>query len=178
MFMDYGEANMDKKVLKVLNEQVNHEFFAAYLYLSMSTYFEAENLKGFANWMRMQYEEEIIHALKIFDYIHDRGEHVVLMQIDTPKAKWKSPLEAFSDAYAHEQKVTALINNIIDVAEKAKDRATMSFMQWYIDEQVEEEAQTSELVDKLKLIKDNPYALLMIDKELAGRAAPAQPAAA
>lgn len=160
---------IDKKVLKLLNEQVNHEFYAAYLYLSMSANFESKSLKGFANWMRVQYEEELIHALKIFDFIGDRGEQAILTQIATPKASWKSPLEAFADAYKHEQKVTALINNLVDVAEKAKDRASYSFLQWYVDEQVEEEAQTSELVDKLKMIKDNAHALLMLDNELGGR---------
>ena len=164
-----GIKMIDKKMLQALNEQVNHEFYAAYLYLSMSAYFASENFKGFANWLRKQANEEVEHAMKIFDHINERGDKVVLTQIETPKEKWKSPLEAFTDAYKHEQKVTGLIHKLVDLATKVKDHASYSFLQWYVNEQVEEEAQTLEIVDKLKMIKDHTSGLLLLDKELGSR---------
>lgn len=160
---------IDKKMLQQLNEQITHEIYSAHLYLAMSAHFESTNLKGFATWMRIQYQEEIIHAMKIFDFINSRGEKAIIAQIGAPMTTWESPLEAFSDAYKHEQKVTALINALVDTAENLKDRATYSFLQWYVDEQVEEEEQTSDVVGKLRLIKDNPHALLMLDSELGAR---------
>ena len=119
--------------------------------------------------MRKQASEEIEHAMKIFNYINERGDKVVLTQIATPKEKWQSPLEAFTDAYKHEKKVTGLINKLVELASELKDHATYSFLQWYVDEQVEEEAQTSEIVEKLKMINDQTCGVFMMDKELGAR---------
>lgn len=164
-----GRIMIDKKILQVLNEQINAELYSSYLYLAMSAHFESVNLKGFAKWMRAQAKEEVAHAMKIFDYINERGGRVILTQIATPKEKWHSPLEAFTDAYKHEQKVTAMINKLVELASKTKDYATHSFLQWYVDEQVEEEAQTSEIVEKLKMIKEQTCGIFILDKELGAR---------
>jgi ferritin len=158
-----------KSMQDVLNKQVNHEFHAAYLYLSMAAHFEEENFKGFANWMRKQAEEEKGHAMKIFNYVIERGGKVTLAAIDAPKTAWTSPLEAFEDAYKHEMKVTDLINAMMDKAIEEKDHASASFLKWFVDEQVEEEASTEEVVQKLKYIGENKNGLYMLDKELGQR---------
>ncbi len=160
---------MDKKMLKALNEQINAELYSAYLYLSMSAWCESKNLKGAANWLRAQTQEEIVHAMKIHDHVNERSERVDLKAIDEPPKEWDSLLAAFEDAYAHEQKVTGLINGLVDLATEVKDHATYNFLQWFVAEQVEEEASTSEVVEKLKLVKDVPGALFMIDQELSTR---------
>jgi len=160
---------LDKKMLQKLNEQINHELHSAYLYLSMAAYFESMNFKGFAHWMKKQAQEEQVHAMKFFDYIYDRGDKVELTQIAAPEKKWKSPLAAFEAAYKHEQKVTGLIHALVKLANEQKDYATASFLQWYVDEQVEEEASADEIVQQLKLVGDNGPALLMLDKHLGAR---------
>jgi ferritin len=160
---------INEKVLKALNEQINKEFFSAYLYLSMAADFEAKNFFGFSKWMRVQAGEELKHAQKLFDYVLERGGQVDLQAIEKPKQTWESPLKAFQDAYEHEQSITNSINKVYETAQSEKDYATMEFLQWYIKEQVEEEAQTDQIVKKLEMIKDMPAGLIIIDQELGHR---------
>ena len=159
------------EIQEMLNKQINAELHAAYLYLSMSTCFEVKNLTGMAHWMRQQWQEEIGHAMRIYKYVFERAGEVTLMQIDAPKTEWKSALEAFEDAYAHEQKVTGMINDLVGAAIKADDHATTSFLRWFVDEQVEEEAHTLDIVDKLKMIGEAPMGVFMLDRQLAQRGA-------
>lgn len=160
---------LKKKIQDAINAQINAELYSAYLYLSMAAYFESVNLKGFANWMRVQDQEERFHAMKFYNYVIERGGKVLLTAIDSPETAWKSPLAAFTAAYEHELKVTAMINGLVDLAIKESDHATASFLQWYVNEQVEEEANVDGVVQQLKLGGDNSSALFMIDKELAAR---------
>lgn len=160
---------LSERTQKALNEQVNAELWSAYLYLSISAYFESENLGGFANWMRIQADEEVEHAMRIFDYVNDRGGRVKLHPIDDVPSSWNSPLEAFRETFEHEKKVTGLINDLVDLAEEEEDRATYSMLQWFIDEQVEEEDSVEEIVEKLQLVGDNPNGLLSLDRELGQR---------
>jgi len=160
---------MKEKVYEELNKQVNMEIYSAYLYLSMATYFDAENLKGFSHWMKMQYEEEMEHAMKIYDYLYDQGQRVILTQINAPQSKWESPLFAFEDAYSHEQLVTSLINRLVDLVVGEKDHEANVFLQWFVTEQVEEEATADGVVQKLKLIGSSAKELLSLDRELAQR---------
>lgn len=160
---------INEKVGKILNEQVNKELYSAYLYLAMSAYFSDMGLLGFANWMRIQAQEEQAHAMLIYDFLLDRGEKVILTSIDAPQTAWSSPIAVMEEVAIHENYVTGLINNIISVAEEAKDRATMSYMNWFVDEQVEEEANAKEIIDKLKLIGDDKSALYLLDKDLSAR---------
>ena len=160
---------MKKIIEKAINKQINAEFWSAYLYLSMSAYFESINLSGFANWMIMQTQEEINHAMRLYNHVVERGGRVMLDAIDKVETEWKSPLHVFQETYKHEQKVTGLIENLVDLAEKEKDRATLNMLQWFIDEQVEEESSAAEIVGKLKLIGENGNGLFMLDGELAQR---------
>jgi ferritin len=156
-------------VQEVLNKQVNAEFWSAYMYLSMAAWFEEKGLKGFANWMRVQFQEETAHALKFFNYITDRQGKAVLEPIAAVPTEWTSILNVMEETYQHELKVTELIYNCLEVAEKGKDRATMSMLQWYVDEQMEEESNVDEIINQLKLIGDNGQAIYLLDKELATR---------
>jgi ferritin len=160
---------LNQKVKKVIDEQINAEIWSAYMYLSMSSYFAAEGLNGFANWMRVQWQEELTHALKFFDYLVERGVQPILKPIDKVPAKWTNTLHAMEETLKHEQHVTALINNIMDIAIEEKDHATKSMLQWFIDEQVEEEANAQEIIDSLKLIGDKGHGVFMLDKELKTR---------
>jgi ferritin len=160
---------MDKKIEKAFNEHLNAELFSSYLYLSMANYFEAENLEGMASWMAIQTDEERMHAMKFIDYINDRGGRVVLDQIDKPKTDWDSPLAAFQEAYEHEQLISSKINELVDLSIKENDHAANTFLQWFVSEQVEEEAAAQTIVGKLELIRDNPMGLLMIDQQLGQR---------
>lgn len=160
---------MNTKVVQKINEQIKHEFDSAYLYLAMSVYFEEQNLSGMATWMRLQASEEQMHAMKFFDHLKSRGAKIELLALDKPKQNWKSALDAFSEAYKHELKVTALIHNLVTVANKEKDYASNSLLTWFIDEQVEEEENASVIVEKLKMIKDDKPMLMMLDKELGTR---------
>ncbi|MBN2689761.1 MAG: ferritin [Gammaproteobacteria bacterium] len=157
---------LNKKIQDALNKQINYELYSAYLYLSMSAYFEDLNLAGFANWMRDHFQEETMHAMKIFDYINQRGGHVELSEIAKPDHTWKSAQDVFTNTLKHEQFITSLINGLVNLAREEKDHATESFLQWYVNEQVEEEATVNDILQQLKLIKDNTGALLMLDKEL------------
>jgi len=158
-----------KKVQDAINEQINAELYSAYLYFSMEAYFHSINLKGFANWMRVQTKEEMVHGMKFFEFIKDRGGRINLKTIEGPQFDWKSPLDAFQEIYKHEQKVTDLINKLVDLSLKESDHATNTFLQWFVTEQVEEEAAADEIVQKLKLIGKDGSGLFMIDQELAQR---------
>jgi ferritin len=160
---------IDEKMQEALNKQLNAELYSAYLYLSMSAHFQSVNLGGFANWMRVQAREELLHAMKFYDYVNERGGRVLLSPVDEPPSQWDSPLAAFEHVYQHEQKVTGLINKLVDLAMEARDHATNNFLQWFVSEQVEEEASADEVVQKLKLVGDDPSGLFMIDRELAQR---------
>jgi ferritin len=160
---------ISKKMEKALNEQVNAELFSAYLYLSMEAYFKSLNLNGFANWMRVQTQEEVAHAMKIYEFINERGGRIILKAIDGPDTEWESPLEVFKAVYEHEQKVTGLINNLVNLAIEEKDHATNTFLQWFVNEQVEEEASADAIVQQLKIMADAPGGIFMLDRELAQR---------
>jgi len=160
---------LSKKMEAAINEQINAELYSAYLYLSMSAWFEGKNLKGFANWMYIQWQEETAHAMKFFNYVNERGGSVVLKAIDKPKASWKSIIEVYAETLKHEQHVTALINNLVNIAVSEKDHATNNFLQWYVAEQVEEEANATGILEELKLIEGKGPALLMIDREMKQR---------
>ncbi len=160
---------ISKKMVKALNEQVNAELFSAYLYLSMEAYFKSLNLNGFANWMRVQTQEEISHAMKIYEFINERGGRITLKAIDGPQTKWDSPLVVFKAVYEHEQKVTGLINDLVDLAIKEKDHATNTFLQWFVNEQVEEESSADDMVQQLKMMEKAPGGMFMLDRELGQR---------
>jgi len=158
-----------KKMEEALNGQLNAELYSAYLYLSMAAYFESVDLAGFANWMRVQTQEEQFHAMKFYDYIIERGGRVILRSIDAPPADWDSPFAAFKATLEHEQKVTGLINDLMYLAREEKDNASEIFLQWFVNEQVEEEDNVSKVLGQLKLIKDSPQALFIMDKEMGQR---------
>ena len=160
---------ISKAIQDALNAQINAELYSAYLYLSMSAHFQSQNLPGFANWMRVQTQEEMVHAMKFFDFINERGGQVHLQAIEEPSTTWESPLAAFEAAYTHEQHVTSLINGLVDLAAAESDHASGIFLQWFVTEQVEEEANADAVVQKLKLMGDAANGLFMIDRELALR---------
>jgi ferritin len=157
------------KMQGAINSQINAELYSAYLYLSMSSYFASLNLDGFANWMRVQAQEEQLHAMKLYDYLLERGGRVLLGSIEAPPTEWASPLDAFEAVYSHEQKVTSLIHGLVNMAADEKDHATSIFLQWFVSEQVEEEASASGIVEKLKLMAQAPGGLFMLDRELGQR---------
>ena len=161
---------ISEKMEKALNGQPNAELYSGYMYMSMHAYFKAVNLDGFANWMFCQAQEELTHAMKFYDFIISRGGRVELTQIDAPPTEWDSPLAVFEATLAHEQKVTGLINDLVEMALEAHDHATNICLQWFVTEQVEEEESVLEIVDQLKLIADDRGALFMLDRELGQRA--------
>jgi len=158
-----------KKIEKALNAQINAELYSAYLYLSMEAYFRSLNLNGFANWMRVQTQEEMFHVTKMYNFLDERGGRITLKAIDGPPTEWNSPLAVFEAAYAHEQKVTGLINDMVNLAMEEKDHATNSFLQWFVNEQVEEESSADNIVQQLRMMKDAPGGTYMLDRELAQR---------
>jgi ferritin len=162
---------LGKTLQDAMNEQIKNELYSAYLYLSMSAYCEAANLPGFAHWMRMQAEEEVSHAMKFYQFIHERGGRVVLQAIDQPPVEFQSPLNAFEQTLEHEQKVTAMIHDLYTLAVQEKDYASQAFLQWFVTEQVEEEDSATQIVETLKMIGDKGHALLMLDRELGRREA-------
>lgn len=164
---------MNEKIQDAFNEQLNAELYSSYLYLSMANYFAAENLDGMAAWMRIQTDEERIHAMKFLDQINERGGRVVLKQIDEPKIEWASPLEAFEEAYGHEQLISSKVNALVDLANAESDHAANAFLQWFVSEQIEEEATAQTIVEKLKKVGDNPLGLFMMDEQLGQRTAAA-----
>ncbi len=157
------------KIEKAINEQINAELYSSYLYLSMAAYLESINRNGLAHWMEIQAQEEVKHAMKFYKYVYEKGGRVTLKEIDSPPTEWKSPLDAFEDAYNHETKVTALIHDLVHLARAEKDIATENFIMWYVEEQVEEEASADEFVQKLKMVKDSPNGLFMLDREAGQR---------
>ncbi len=160
---------LKKTMQDALNAQMNAEIYSAYLYFSMSAYFESLNLKGFANWMRVQAQEEMMHAMKFYAYILERGGRVMTAAIDAPPTDWDSPLAVFTNTHEHEQKVTSLIHALVDLAVKEKDHATANFLQWFVGEQVEEESSADAIVQQMKLAGEAPHALFMLDKEYGQR---------
>lgn len=160
---------ISQRMEEALNKQINEELFSSYLYLSMSAHFENMSLSGFANWMRIQSQEESFHGMKLFDYVNERGGVVKLKAIEAPKLEWNSIIDIFEETLAHEQHITSKINELMKIAQEENDFATSSFLQWYVSEQVEEEATAGEILDQLKFIEDDKRALLMIEREMRGR---------
>ncbi|MDR1327528.1 MAG: ferritin [Heliobacteriaceae bacterium] len=160
---------ISQKMGNAINDQINAELFSEYLYLSMQAYFQRINLLGFANWMDVQVKEERAHGMGLFNHLIERGGKVELLAIDKPKTDWSSALEVFEAALEHEQFVTGRINSLVTVAEEEKDRASISFLDWYVKEQVEEEFNANSIIQSLKLIGPDANALLLLDKDLAAR---------
>lgn len=160
---------LSEKIEAALNAQINAEFWSAYLYLSMSSHFAADGKTGFAHWFKVQFDEEQGHALKLFNYVIERGGKVELKPIAKVPHSWKSPLAAFNDTLDHEQKVTAMINDLVSLAREEKDYATESLLQWFVNEQVEEESTAQGYIDALEMIKDNGFGIYTLDKELKAR---------
>jgi ferritin len=160
---------MDKKLEKAFNQQINAELYSEYLYLVMKTYFKKKNLSGFANWFKVQMQEERAHGMGMYEYLIERGADVEFSAIEKPEMKGNTIVEIMEEVLAHEKWVTSNINNLIDIAEEVKDRAAVSFLDWYLKEQVEEEANVSRMIETLKFIEGEKVALFMYDKELASR---------
>ncbi|UCD17734.1 MAG: ferritin [Candidatus Zixiibacteriota bacterium] len=160
---------ISKNMEEAFNDQVAAEFYSAHLYLAMSAYLESIDLPGFASWMRVQYQEEVSHAEKIFDYVIERDGRAVVKSFEDPPVEWKSVLSVFEEAYAHEQKVTGLINNLVNLAQGETDHASQVFLHWFVNEQVEEEASVKTIVQQLKLLGDSKAGLFQIDRELGQR---------
>lgn len=161
-----------KKMHQAMNDQIHHELESAYIYLSMASYFESESFPGFAHWMKMQFDEEMIHAFRFYDYIHSRGEKVILQAIEQPPAEFDSTLAAFETSLGHEKKITNDIHNLYALAMEEKDYPSLSFLQWFIDEQVEEEEHVGEVVENVKRVSGVDHAMLMLDRELGQRLPP------
>ncbi len=158
-----------EKMQKAINEQINKEFFSAYLYLSMAAYFEAANLPGFAKWLRMQASEEQEHGMKFFDHLVERGGKIELKAIDTPTAAWKSYLDVFKQVQEHEAFVTASINALYEIALQEKDYPAQILLHWFINEQVEEESNAASIVQRLEMVDGKGHAVLMLDHQLGER---------
>ncbi|MGD2269743.1 MAG: ferritin [Desulfobacterales bacterium] len=161
---------LSEKIEKALNDQLNAELYSSYMYLSMHAYFKSTGLEGFANWMYAQAQEEVTHGMKFYEFINQRGGRVILQQIDTPPFEWASPLEVFEATLKHEQKVTGLINDLVELASQEHDHATNIFLQWFVSEQVEEEESVEGVLQQLRLLSDAKGGLFMVDRELAKRA--------
>ena len=161
------------RLLQAMNDQIKNELESYYIYHSMAAYFRSISLDGMAHWMRCQAHEEMIHAMKFFDHVIDRGEKVVLQDLKQLKTEWSSPSEAFSDAYKHEQFISGKINDLTTIAREEKDYASEPILAWFSDEQIEEEATSGKIADELDMVGEDKSALLMLDRELAGRAFPA-----
>ena len=159
---------LSKRMEKAINDQIKWEYYSAYLYLSLAAYFQNLGLPGFANWMQVQVQEELFHGTKMLRYVLEKGGRVQLQGIEAPPNTWKAPLAAFEFSLAHEYQVTKRINDLVDLAQKEKDHASAIFLQWFVTEQVEEEANFGDTVSKLKLVGDGG-GLFMLDRELAAR---------
>jgi ferritin len=160
---------LKNKIVAAINEQINREMYSAYLYMSMSSYSNTIGLKGFANWFMVQYHEEMLHAMKLYEYIQRQGGQVHLKTLEEPPTEFESPMDMFTKTLTHEQFITKSINDLMDLAIAEKDHASQIFLQWYVNEQVEEEENDNDIILQLKIIKDDPHALLMLDRELGGR---------
>jgi ferritin len=168
---------LSEKMAAALNGQVNVELQSAYQYLAMSAFFESTDLKGFAHWMRIQYQEERAHALKMFDFIHDCDSEVTLLPLAAPVTKWDSPTETFAAALENERHNSAKIHELCELAMGEKDHASLAFLQWFVSEQVEEESVARDLLRKLEMVADSNAGLFMMDQELASRPVPPEAAA-
>jgi len=164
---------MTPEMEAALNKQLNAELYSAYMYLSMTAWFESRNLSGFAGWMRAQVVEEVEHGMKFYSFINERGGRVLLTAIEEPPTEWNSPLEVFEAAFKHEQLVTSLINDLMEQALSERDHASQIFLQWFVTEQVEEEANFGGILERLRMIGDQTGPLFMMDRELGQRSAPA-----
>lgn len=160
---------ISESIQRAFNEQIKKELDSAYLYLSMATYFDSQNLEGMAHWMKVQAKEEYKHAMKFYEHINERGGRVELFALEKPAKEWAGPFEVFKHVYEHEQKVTASIYSLVELAKKENDHAAYNFLQWFVSEQVEEESSASKLLQTLEKIKDNPVGIIMMDRELAKR---------
>ncbi|MFO8028899.1 MAG: ferritin [Cyclonatronaceae bacterium] len=160
---------LSQKMEENLNKQINAEMYSAYLYLAMSSYFEERNLPGFANWMYIQAQEEMTHAMKIYRYINDRGGKITLYSIDGPPDNWENAIQVAEEVFAHEQKVTEMIHNLVNIAKEEKDHSTDNMLQWFVSEQVEEEKNADELLQQLNIVNGEGQGLLMLDRELGQR---------
>lgn len=158
-----------EKMEKALNEQLNAEMYSAYLYLSMSAHFKGVNLNGFANWMMVQAQEEMEHAMKFYNFIQERGGTITLKSIDGPPTSWDTPLTVFEAVLEHEQKVTGLINDLVDLSIAEKDHASNIFLQWFVTEQVEEEDNADDAIKQIKMVENDKSGLFMLDRELGQR---------
>lgn len=162
---------LSSKMEKALNKQLNAELASSYLYLSMAAYFESENLEGCAGWMRVQAQEENLHGMKFYDFIHSRGGRVTLTAIEGPKTEWESVIDGFDGALAHEKKITKSINDLVNLALEEKDNATHQFLMWFVAEQVEEEDTVGKIIQNLKMVAGAPGGMFLIDRELGQRTA-------
>jgi ferritin len=160
---------LSEKMQNALNDQINAEMFSSYLYLAIAAHFEDENFPGFAHWMRLQSDEEMIHAMKIYDYVIERQGRVRLAALEAPQESWDSPVAAFEASLEHERYISGRINKLVTLALEEHDHATSSFLQWFVDEQVEEEASVDAVVQDLKRVADFPAGLFMLDRELGQR---------
>ena len=160
---------ISKKMQEALNGQLNAELYSSYLYLSMAAYFQDLNMAGFANWMRVQAQEEDMHAMKFYNFINERGGRVLLKPIEGPPTEWDSPLSAFEAVLEHEQKVTGLINDLVELALAEHDHATNIFLQWFVTEQVEEEDSANDVIQQIKMVGEAEGGLFMLDRELGQR---------
>ncbi|MGC9100914.1 MAG: ferritin [Caldisericum sp.] len=160
---------INSRLQDAINEQINREFFSAYLYLSMGQYFESKFLRGIAHWFYVQYKEELKHAEKFISFLNEKGGRVILKEIPAPKIEWNGALDVFNEAYNHEKFITSSIENIMKIAVEENDFSTQNLLNWFLDEQVEEEAQTLEIVKKIELVGEHGQALYMLDRELAQR---------
>ncbi len=158
-----------QQVLNEMNEQIKHELYSAYLYLSMAAHFEAENMNGFAHWMKAQSKEEVEHAMKFYEFIHDRNGHVTLQAIDQPPSQFGEPQSIFQASLEHEQFITGRIEHIYAIAQQENDYAAQSFLKWFVDEQVEEEKNATQILETLKLVGSNPAGIFMVDRQMASR---------
>jgi ferritin len=160
---------LSEKLTNAINDQIQYEYYSAFIYKAMQAYFEVEDLPGMANWMDVQFQEEMSHAEKMFKFVCETGCHVKLQAMDAPNNDYSSPLEAFEESLRHEQIVTSRINDLMDLAQQEKNHAAQIFLQWFVTEQVEEESSVSHIIAKLKRISQDGRGLMMIDQELAKR---------
>lgn len=168
---------MDARLSDAINEQINKELFSSYMYMAMAAYCDAQGLEGFSHWMKMQAQEEMFHAMKFYDYMNDCGERVIMRAIAEPDNDYEGPRDIIEKTLAHEKTVTASINNLYSIAEGVNDNAAKIMLQWFISEQVEEEKNVGDVLNKYDMFDGHPAGLYMLDQELQSRPAPTAPAA-